>query len=83
MFASCFLYLFEEIRFYRSLILEKTKHFVQSGHAKKKIIIIYRAFQAVGDKEISELIWFGCLEYEIIYVRLSKSKKNLKQNDVT
>lgn len=56
---------------------------MQSGHAKKKIIIIYRAIQAAGDKEVNELIWFGCLEYEIIYVRLSKAKKNLIQNDVT
>lgn len=32
-FASCILYLFEEIRLYGSLILEKTKHMMQSGHA--------------------------------------------------
>lgn len=58
-FASCILYLFEEIRLYGSLILEKTKHMVQSGHALKKIIIIYHAIQAAGDKGYYELVWLA------------------------
>lgn len=59
-FASCILYLFEEIRLYGSLILEKTKHMMQSGHALKKIIIIYHAIQAAGDKgDYIYMNWFG------------------------